>query len=153
MEVAAMNERFRWIGLLLVVLAAVVVGGCAPASKDVPTSYQSNCAADDPRVGQTAVLHGYVHGVQGTARIVDNCSIAIENFSYDGVGLDVRVVGVKDGNFRAPVPLTGNIRDHGPFHNETLVVPLPQGVTLDDVPVISILCVSFGIDYGDGTFE
>jgi hypothetical protein len=43
-------------------------------------------------VGQTGeFVDTFIHNVHGTARIVDNCTSVIENFTYDGIGLDVRV--------------------------------------------------------------
>lgn len=136
---------------ILIGLVAVLCG--CPATVTVPNAFQATCPADDPRVGETAVLHGYLHGVRGTARIVSNCQIVIEHFSYDNIGLDVRVVGIKNNDRATLIPLTGNIRDHGPYNDATLSVPLPNGVTLDDVQQISITCVSYGINFGDGTFQ
>ena len=115
----------------------------------------SSCGANDPRVGQTAeLINTFIHGIQGTARIVDNCTIVINNFNYDGMGIDVRIVGILNGDLQNPVILSQeNLVRLEPYVNETLTVALPEGVTLDDVPTISVFCVPFKFSFGEGTFE
>jgi hypothetical protein len=133
--------------MALLLLAA----GCR--SVPDPAAPQTNCAADDPRVGMTAELSSRLHGVRGTARIVDNCTVVIENFTYDGIGIDVRVVGFKNSDIAGGVPLTRDIRRPQGYSNETLVVPLPENETLDDMPEIGIVCVTFNASFGEGTFH
>lgn len=139
------------------VLLAVWVCGCV--YHPIPTSLQEDCAADDPRVGQIAVLTDrFIHGVSGTARIVDNCTIVIEHFYYDGIAVDARVVGVVNNDWQRATVLSGPLMRAGGYQDETLVVRLPEGVTLDDVPMISICCLP-GVDFlgtgtlGDGVFQ
>ncbi|MBP7937022.1 MAG: DM13 domain-containing protein [Phycisphaerae bacterium] len=145
------SNRLR-LGLLAVL---VCVGACSQALQPA----QSHCGSDDPRVGYIAELKNrFIHGVSGTARIVDNCTIVIEDFTFDGLGVPPAVVGIKDNDFAHPVVLLDNIFRLGGYHNETLTVPLPEGVTLDDVPRISISCVAgtklFGNgNFGDGVFH
>jgi hypothetical protein len=145
-----MNKlRDSVLALLVLTLA---VGGC-PTFPD-PATPQTGCDADDPRVGQAAEFtNTFIHNVHGTARIVDNCTIVIENFTYDGIGLDVRVVGIVDGDFSNFTILTSDIRRAGGYTDETLEVPLPEDVTLDDAPTISIMCVPFSFSFGHATFQ
>ena len=91
--------------------------GCAAPDPGPP---QVGCADDDPRVGQSAVLETRFHSVSGTATIVDNCTIVIENFTYDGGGLDVRVYGAADTTFEDGVVLSEELRKAGGYDNETL---------------------------------
>jgi hypothetical protein len=142
-----------WRSRRVVIALVGLLGACNTVPN--PSPPLTGCAADDPRVGQTAVLRGYLHGVSGTARIVDNCTIDIENFSYDGIGMDVRVVGFKDNDVANGIPLTANIRyqRESGYNNETLTVPLPEGVTLDDIEGVAILCETFQINFGDGICE
>lgn len=136
---------------LLVIVLAAVVYGCIPGP--LPSGPQEDCAADDPRVGHIAELHDrFIHGVSGTARIVDNCTIVIENFTFDGLGVPPAVVGIVNEDFGNPIILLGDIFRAGGYHNETLVVPLPQGVTLDDVPMISITCLGGVLAFQYGNF-
>jgi len=147
-----MTERFKLAPAAAAVVLVSLLSGCLSFPDPAPP--QSDCDADDPRVGQTAeFVDTFIHNVHGTARIADNCTIVIENFTYDGIGLDVRVVGVVDGDFANPTILTSDIRRDGGYSNETLEIPLPEGVTLDDVPTISIMCVPFTYSFGHGTFQ
>lgn len=135
-------------GLLLSLSA-----GCAPTADGVGDT-QDNCAATHPRIGQTAVLTTRFHGVSGTARIVDDCTIVIENFTFDGDGLDVRVYsGDSNGNFAAGRILSDDLRRTAGYAGETLTVRLPVGVTLDEVGSLSIWCVPVSMSFGDGVFQ
>lgn len=135
---------------LWAVLFAACFCGCAYHA--LPDAPQTDCGSDDPRVGQIAELNGHVHGVSGTARIVDNCTIVIEHFNYDGIAVDSRVVGVVNNDFKNVIVLSGPLMRVGGYQDETLVVHLPQGVTLDDVPVISIDCLTGNDFFGEGNF-
>ena len=110
------------------------------------------CSAEDARVGYEAGLRRRAHNVSGTARIVDDCTIAIDEFFYDGQGVDVRVYGFTSQQFDGGVSLSEDLRRDTPDENETLTVTLPDGVTLDDVQVISIWCVPVATSFGDGEF-
>lgn len=125
--------------------------GCVSAPDPQPRA--SECAATDARVGQTAQLRTYFHNVSGTARILDDCTIIIENFTYDGGGLDVRVYGGKDLSFQDAVILSSDLRRVGGYRDETLTVKLPESVTLDDVRVIAIWCIVVNANFGDGEFQ
>jgi len=134
------------------IVLATCLAGCN--TNPMPAPGQTGCAADDPRVGMTAVIEGISHGVSGTARIVGNCTIVIEHFYYDGVGVDPRVVGSK-ANGSEMVILSDNLVRLGGYEDETLIVTLPEGITLDEVERIGISCVPFGLqfNFGDGTFQ
>jgi hypothetical protein len=126
--------------------------GCSVVPQPPPPA--SGCGSDDPRVGQTAELSNSFHGIRGTARIADNCTIVISGFYYDGTGIDVRFVGIRNGDFQDYVVLSQeNLVRQDPYVNETLTVTLPEGVTLDDVPTISVFCVPFRFSFGEGTFQ
>jgi cytochrome c len=114
----------------------------------------SGCDADHPRVGQTAILSTRQHEVSGTATIVDNCTIEITDFNYDGRGIVVQVYTGVDGVFRGEgvYPISPDLV--GPRYTDaTLELTLPAGVTLDDFNSISIWCVAVGISFGDGIFN
>ena len=111
------------------------------------------CGASDPRVGKSAALRGYFHRVSGNVRIVDDCTLAIDNFTYDGGGLDVRVYAGRDRSFENGISLTGDIRRFGGYRNETLLVPLPAGVTLDDVRAVAIWCLAVNVNFGDAVLQ
>ncbi len=141
----ARHTRSLFSELQVLLLCAA---GCYPS----PEPPQQSCGSDDPRVGYIAELTTRMHGVSGTARIVDNCTIVIENFNWDGLGVRPAVVGVTRNDFENPVILRDDIFRLGGYHNETLPVPLPEGVTLDDVPMISIDCLGGSAVFGYGNF-
>jgi mono/diheme cytochrome c family protein len=110
------------------------------------------CAKTHTRVGQTAVLQKRFHGVEGTARIVDDCTIEITNFAFDGGGIDVRVYGGKGGSYAKGFAMGDDLRKAGGYSGATVRVNLPVARTLDDLDGVSIWCVPAGADFGSGTF-
>lgn len=116
-----------------------------------PEELQEGCGDDDPRVGTTAELVTRAHQVMGTVRIVDNCTVVIEDFVYDGGGLDVRAVVSPNGDYGRGVVLTEDLRNSGGYNGADLELPLPDGITLDDVGGLSIWCLPVGADFGSAT--
>lgn len=112
----------------------------------------STCDKTHPRVGQTATLSEDFHSVAGTAVIVDDCTIQLVNFSYDGGGILVLVYLAQDNNFVAGFGLGSDLVGTA-FSDATLTLTLPEGKTLDDFNSISIWCVAVGISFGDGVFN
>jgi mono/diheme cytochrome c family protein len=117
------------------------------------TGSGSGCTADHPRVGQTATLVPFAHDVGGVARVVDDCTIEITNFSYDGRGVVVEIYGAVAGNYDAGVSLSDDLTRPTPYSGDTLRLTLPEGVTLDDIDGVSVWCVSVGVDFGSGQFQ
>lgn len=113
----------------------------------------SGCGTTHARVGQTATLTTRSHGVRGTARVVDDCTIVIENFFFDGAGVDVRVYGATGGNYRGGFGMGPDLLRAGGYNGETLTASLPAGKTLDNIDGISIWCVPVGVSFGDGLFR
>lgn len=136
----------------LSLVSFVVVSACgsyAPEDLEVGET-QANCTSDDPRIGLDVVLDGRAHDVEGRAAIVDNCTIELRDFHYDGGGLDVRAIGASlAGDFNSGVVLTADLRRPTRYAGETLRIPLPVGVTLNDVQKLSIWCVPAGANFGD----
>ncbi len=142
---------------LHVALLAVAFCGCV--YHPIPSEVQEECGADSPRVGQVAELtNRFIHGISGTARIVDNCTIVVENFYYDGIAADARFVGVVNNDWTDIAVLTGPMMRAGGYQNERIVISLPKGVTLDDIEMISLCCLP-GLDFlgsgslADGVFH
>lgn len=134
-------------------LAAYVSASEAPDDDPVGGggSTERVCAATHAKVGQTTTLSQRAHGVKGNARIVDDCTIELTNFSYDGGGIDVRVYGALGGDYDDGFAISHNILGT-PYANGTLRVQLPVGATLDDLDGISIWCVAASFSFGDGLF-
>ena len=112
------------------------------------------CDSTHPSVGQTAELSNRSHGISGTVEVLNDCTIQITNFNFDGGGINVRIFGGVDGNYDGGIDLNGeNLVRRNPYLDETLTLQLPNGVTLDDFNGVSVWCVPIGIDFGSGVFE
>ncbi len=116
------------------------------------TTTGGDCTTDHPYVGWTAELQNIFHDVGGTAEIVDDCTIVINNFTYDGTGIDVRIYGGIDGDYDNGFPMTEDLLKPGGYNGTTLVATVPDGQTLDDLNGISVWCVDVGVDFGSGMF-
>lgn len=110
-------------------------------------------AAGDPRIGRVAMLReNPTYGVNGRAIILDERTIRLENFSYNGGGPDVRIyLGVGNSFANGPV-LTGTISGQV-YNNQTLDLTIPDGVSLDDFDAISVWCTLFSISFSEGVFN
>jgi hypothetical protein len=84
--------------------------------------------------------------------MIDDCTLELRAFSYDGNGIDVRVYGATDSSFRPAVTLGPNIVGRT-FTKETWRVSLPPDKTLDDLNWVGIWCVAVGADFGSGPFN
>lgn len=148
-----MNGR---ILLSVLGVCAVLLHGCMMNTTNPPQNDNQNlarsCDANDSRVGQTAQLSTLRHNVSGTAVIVDDCTIEIRNFTYDGGGPNVVVYADVDRNFNTPLILSEDISGTV-FNGETLTVQSPESASLDDVRAISIWCLQFDVNFGDGLFQ
>jgi hypothetical protein len=119
------------------------------AQAHLSASLAATCGTDHPKVGQVAWLRTLAHKVSGRAQILDNCTLEITQFNYDGKGLpDVYVYGGLNGNYS--FALGDNLFGKA-FVNQTLRVPLAPG-DLERMDAISIWCVQVGANFGDGVF-
>lgn len=113
----------------------------------------SGCTALHPRVGATAVLEENFHDVGGIAQIIDDCTIEIREFTFDGQGIDVRLYGGLEGNYDEGFAIGDNLLRADGYQGETLTFTLPPGRTMDDLDGVSVWCVPVGVDFGSGRFE
>jgi hypothetical protein len=140
-------------GYMVLFLAGCGGGGDSTigGNGSLSTALQT-CAKTNAKVGQTAVLSTRSHLVSGTATVLDDCTIEIKNFTYDGLGLpDVFVYGGKAGNYAAGFPIGNNLFGTRRT-NETIRVTLKTG-DLDKLDGISIWCIGAGVSFGDGLFK
>jgi mono/diheme cytochrome c family protein len=117
-----------------------------------PPNPNEGCPADHPKVGQVAQLEAFFHSVGGTAEIIDNCTIEIRDFTYDGAGIDVRLYGGLGGDYDAGFPMGEDLVQPGGYDGEILYFTIPQDKTLDDLDGVSVWCVDVGVDFGSGMF-
>lgn len=113
--------------------------------------------ARDPyheKVGEIARLFTRYHGVTGTAHIVNNRTVELRNFYYDGQGLDV-VVYVSPNpypSFSGGISISGDIKGTN-YVDATLRLTLPEGFDLGSLSYVSIWCIDIPVSFGDGMFQ
>lgn len=129
------------------VVATLPIAPAAPGTPAAPAA----CEKTNAKVGQVATLSTRSHGVSGKVVVIDNCTLEIRNFNYDGGGLSrVFVYGGKAGNYAAGFPVGVNLRGTS-FANQTLTVNLSAG-DLDKMDGVSIWCTDANANFGDGLF-
>ncbi|MEQ8279349.1 MAG: DM13 domain-containing protein [Deltaproteobacteria bacterium] len=136
-------------------IAAFVATADAPEpapEEETPEQMGRSCAATHPSVGRTARLQTFFHGVRGTATIVDDCTIELTDFHYDGAGIDVQVYAARDGNYAAGFSISPDLVRRGGYAGDSVTLTLPEGRTLDEIDGISVWCVAVGVDFGSGSF-
>ena len=151
------------LGDIIAYLRSTVSTSSSGSSSSNSTSSSSSggqtaCTTNHPSVGQTTTLSTLFHGVSGLATIVDDCSIEITGFNYDGQGITVYVYGGLGGNYSdrnggPGFPIGMNLIRSTPYADETLRVTLPPNKTLDDLDGVSIWCSDVDISFGDGMFN
>ena len=107
-----------------------------------------------PQVGWQAQLNGNFHNVGGTVSILDDDTIQVDDFTYDGSGISVFFyLGVDDSSFASGLAvgpqLVGTNFDGT---QDPLVIDLPSGETLEGYHAISAWCLVAHVDFGSGTF-
>lgn len=143
----------------LVDIVAFVAAGEAEVLQmggdDPPDPGATGCTSEHPNVGQRATFVNGFHDISGTAVIVDDCTIEIQDFTFDGGGINVQVyLGIggffleSDGGFSSSDDLVGIA-----FNGGILRVTLPEGRTLDDFDSISIWCVPVGVSFATAVFS
>ncbi len=122
------------------------------ASIDVLNS--SNCTSDHPKVGYTGEFSTLAHDVSGKATILNDCSILIEMFNYDGSAPLVYFYAALNKDFAG-----SNAFSIGPelsttqYNNATFTIALPSNKSLDDFDSLSVWCVEFSANFGDLVFS
>ncbi len=148
------TNTYQTISVIFLHVIALVflTAGCSTDSVFDEQELQSGCSSADPRVGQKFMLSELHHDVSGNVELVDDCTLAINDFHYDGGGIHVRVTASPTGDFANGIHISENLKGTS-FEGERLELPMPDGVTLDDVQHISIWCETVSEDFGSGTFD
>jgi hypothetical protein len=127
---------------VLPLVLLVAIGGSAAVGQ---TNY--------PRTGWETHLTQAGHGVKGTATILDERTIRLTHFSYDGLEPDMYVyLGTNQSSVAFLNGWTVSPRLARAYNNETLDVRLPENETLDGWNAISIWCRAVQASFGSGTF-
>ena len=145
----------RFAIVLCIALAACASDGPTAELDMMPAQGDDGmrqCAATHDKVGHSAELSTRSHDVGGIATIVDDCTIRIDMFEFDGAGINVQIYGGLAGNYEQGFSMSEDLRRDTPYSGESLIVQLPEGLDLDDLDGISVWCVPAGADFGSGQF-
>lgn len=107
-------------------------------------------------VGTQATFSTDFHNVSGTATVLDLDRLRIDDFTYDGQGLDVFFyLGQEDtdasfiGGLAIGEQLVGTVFDGT---QTPIIVQMPAGQSLADYGAISVWCVDATVSFGSGSF-
>lgn len=93
------------------------------------------------------------HSVRGVATILDERTLQIEHFTYDGTAPAVYFYLGASNSYNAFVnglqldPLLDRA-----YNDEALTLTLPAGETLDDYAAISVWCAAFNVNFSSAAF-
>lgn len=113
----------------------------------------STCDKTHASVGYFGYFETLAHGVSGRAEIIDDCTIKVTEFYYDGQGPDVFFYAAIDHKYAESGAFAISQAIQGPaYENAEFVLRLPNGKTLDDLNSLSVWCVDFDANFGQLLF-
>ena len=100
-------------------------------------------------MGWTGSLATYFHQVSGEVTFVDETTLRIDHFTFDGGGPAVYFyLGVDQSNSAFANGLQIQPRLSRPYTDETVFVTLPPGETIEGYAAVSVWCAAFNVDFG-----
>lgn len=113
----------------------------------------SSCTKEHETIGHTGFFSTFAHNVSGKATIIDDCTIEISQFSYDGGGPDVYFYGAIDHEYTSVDAFPMGQKLNGKiFDNARIFIKLPQNKSLDDLNGLSVWCTEFEANFGQVEF-
>jgi hypothetical protein len=85
--------------------------------------------------------------------MVNNCTLRVDHFNYDGKGVDVRFGFADNARFKKFKALTKGLHGKGAFANASMTLKLEHGMSLDQVKFVSFWCVAFRTSFADGELK
>jgi hypothetical protein len=122
------------------------------SDSDTDTDADSDCDSTHAMIGWVAEMPTGDHDAGGTATIVDDCTVELTHFNYDGSGLSVKLYGGVDGDYGSGFAISDDILGIT-FKDETMTLTLPSDKTFDDMNGISVWCITAGVSFSDALFE
>jgi len=120
--------------------------------KSFSVSDEVQCSSTHEKVGTSADFTTFAHGVRVTLTVVDDCTLELTSFDYDGGGPEVYFYGGLNGVYSGANSFALSLRLNGnTFTDNTLTLVLPADKTLDVFDSISVWCVDFRANFGDVT--
>jgi hypothetical protein len=118
------------------------------------SSLQNNiCDSTHAMVGQSGFFMTQAHNVAGMATVLNDCSIKITNFDYDGGGPRVYFYAANNDAYSDSTAFAISRRIEGQAYNGAeFILRLPTNRTLDDLDGLSVWCSDFNADFGHLTF-
>ncbi|MGJ8681298.1 DM13 domain-containing protein [Paraglaciecola sp.] len=108
-----------------------------------------SCDVETNKIGYTGTFSNFAHDVSGMAKVIDGCTIEITMFNFDGQAPNVRFYSGNNLNFSGDKALALSDRIDGrAYKDETIVLRLPNTLSMDDFDSISVWCVEFTVDFG-----
>lgn len=118
-----------------------------------PIVTDATCGSTHSLVGSSAEFTTFFHEVTGRATIVDDCTIEVTEFGYDGLGPKVYFYGALDGRYGSEEAfIIGGRLDGRSYTNDAITLTLPTGMSLDDLNGLSVWCADFDVDFGSAEF-
>lgn len=112
-----------------------------------------SCDSETSKAGYEGEFSNLAHGVSGTAKIIDNCTIEITMFNFDGDAPNVQFYAGNNVTFTGSEAFAiGGRIDGTTYVNQTVVLRIPNAKTVDDFDSLSVWCVEFGADFGNLRF-
>jgi hypothetical protein len=113
-----------------------------------------SCDKTHPKVGYSGFFSTLAHNVAGKATIIDDCTIQITQFDYDGGGPAVAFYAARDHEYSSAsaFPISQYINGQV-YDNASILLTLPTNKSLDDLTGISVWCADFNADFGNMTFS
>jgi len=120
---------------------------------DSITQGATTCNKTHEKIGYSGNFETFAHNVSGKATIIDDCTIEISQFSYDGGGPDVYLYAAKEHNYISSEAFAIGPKLNGQIYNDAkFFIKLPNDKSLDDLTGLSVWCVDFEADFGHMQF-
>lgn len=120
---------------------------------DINGSEQGLCTKTHSMIGYYGYFETLAHGVSGRAEIIDDCTIKITEFYYDGKGPDVYFYAAKDHQYGDENAFAISNAINGPaYENAEFMLTLPNDKTMDDLNGLSVWCIDFNANFGQVEF-
>jgi hypothetical protein len=120
---------------------------------DLDLPYTNGCEKTHETVGHSGTFETFHHNVSGKATIIDDCTIEISQFDYDGGGPDVYFYGAINHDYTGNSAFAIGEKINGTvYNNSTILLTLPSNKTLDDLNGLSVWCQDVNVNFGQVTF-
>lgn len=111
------------------------------------------CAdSDHELVGKVATLSTLAHDVSGMVEVINNCTLRVTQFNYDGEGPAVRFYLGNNGDYSNDNNAIGPQLNGQAYSDETFDITFTNPDMLDDIDGISVWCFEFNASFGEGLF-